>query len=333
MTSLINVPPFPGSRPPTIAYRNWIRAVINLASTSGVTPRRPLGLTGLVLPAAEYLPLNAGQPYAPLASPQIPIAGTTAVELAIFKLQDEAALYEFSATGTLKNTIYSSLDPAARKVVSDAEGSIRAVTIPMMLERMRTRYGTLSNAYINELKSQLNSHVFAPPEDFSDFITRSVETHDLLAIAGFAINDFDKTEALHRAVIPCALFTFTLANFYATYPNPTLQTFANLSTSLIQASQIQPLTTSAGAGYAHEASSAAVALSSEALIAQLRAENTSLKAAAAGKKKSTTSHTNYCWSHGFVGHIGTKCNNKKPGHQDSATAANHMGGSAHTVYK
>ena len=188
----INVPPFPGSRPPTIAYRNWIIAVKNLASISGVTPRRPLGLTGLVIPPADYLLLNANQPYAALVSPQIPIAGMTAVELAIFKLQDEAALYEFTATGTLKNAIFSSLDQAARKVVSDAEGSIRAVNIPTMLERMRLRYGTLSNAYINDLKSQLTTQVFSPPEDFSDFITKTTETHDLLAIAGLGLNDFDR---------------------------------------------------------------------------------------------------------------------------------------------
>jgi hypothetical protein len=34
----------------------------------------------------------------------------------------------------------------------------------------------------------------------------------------------------------------------------------------------------------------------------------------------------YCWTHGGCGHIGTECNAKLPGHQDSATFQNKMGG-------
>ena len=35
----------------------------------------------------------------------------------------------------------------------------------------------------------------------------------------------------------------------------------------------------------------------------------------------------YCWTHGACGHVSTKCKIKAPGHQDSATRENKMGGS------
>jgi hypothetical protein len=39
-------------------------------------------------------------------------------------------------------------------------------------------------------------------------------------------------------------------------------------------------------------------------------------------------HAMYCWTHGGCGHIGSSCNTKLQGHQDAATFANKMGGSA-----
>ena len=35
----------------------------------------------------------------------------------------------------------------------------------------------------------------------------------------------------------------------------------------------------------------------------------------------------YCWTHGVCGHDSKDCRNKKPGHQDSATFDNKLGGS------
>ena len=37
----------------------------------------------------------------------------------------------------------------------------------------------------------------------------------------------------------------------------------------------------------------------------------------------------YCWTHGRCNHLGSACNNKAPGHKDTATIANKLGGSCY----
>ena len=41
-----------------------------------------------------------------------------------------------------------------------------------------------------------------------------------------------------------------------------------------------------------------------------------------GKKKDPL----YCWTHGCLGHASPACQNKNPGHDDSATHSNQLGG-------
>ena len=43
------------------------------------------------------------------------------------------------------------------------------------------------------------------------------------------------------------------------------------------------------------------------------------------------SKMSYCWTHGAYYHPGSKCKNKAPGHQDSATFMNRRGGSTRNV--
>ena len=42
-------------------------------------------------------------------------------------------------------------------------------------------------------------------------------------------------------------------------------------------------------------------------------------------------HTHYCWTHGACRHANADCNAPATGHQNTATATNHMGGSTRNV--
>ena len=42
-------------------------------------------------------------------------------------------------------------------------------------------------------------------------------------------------------------------------------------------------------------------------------------------------HTHYCWTHGACRHASADCNAPATGHQNAATATNHMGGSTRNV--
>ena len=118
-------------------------------------------------------------------------------------------------------------------------------------------------------------------------------------------------------------------DFYIKYPLPADRTYVHAVAELKKSSLLDadpPLNPYAAAAVTSSPADAV-------LIARLRKEVEALRAA---KKEPATGvardqPNRYCWSHGFCYHPGTKCKNKKEGHQDTATITSIMGGSSYKV--
>jgi hypothetical protein len=213
-----------------------------LALAAGHFPEEPhgYGATPAFITPEEWLALDGvdegveGENYEFVPPPPPGQVPNTAAQQAIWTQANKLHLSYRAALQVVKNYIITNIDPLQIKVL-DVNNQGWRLSAPQMMELLRTRFGRLSATDIDTARATLDVP-YTSEKDMRIFIAEHRETHILLASNGFAVNEYDKFQALYLAISRSGAFPHVLSTFFTLHPTLVDQTFGSLSEVLITAS-------------------------------------------------------------------------------------------------
>ena len=215
---------------------------------------------------------------------------------------------------------FAALDLAAKEIALGNDINERKLTLLNIMTRLRDRYGHASPEELTHAEAKLRE-TFNPATPMELHLARQKRLHRFLASNNQPISQAQQVRFLIESVKPLNFYDFEIRAFNHEYPTADRQTFSCLSKKLLEANIGAHATTQA-LGYA-----AATTTTTEILPPAQLAQIVALVQAAMAKAQH---HNNpprkYCWTHGSGTHSSTECKKSAPGHNNSATHRNKLGG-------
>jgi hypothetical protein len=184
------------------------------------------------------------------------------------------------------------------------------ITAAQYLQRV-SAYKELTTEDLHRVDQKLHQQKKAG-EDLTVIIERHLDCHSIRAVAGQALNEFDKVERFSNAISADPACAAATLSFRQMTPIPRNQTFAALSDHvLVHAPNHVPTISSVGLSPAFSASSTQEIISLRTQLAAALAANSSITPPISKPPTSNSNKNNlkraYCYHHGYGTHAGVKC--------------------------
>ena len=318
------------------------------ANSSSVYSTRGDGISGhliLVLSPQDYI-AQANVPFLrpthPGEDPNINGTGTEAhiraLSAAYNKNMQDFVTYEYTDK-LLKQLIIAAVPIEFLTALEDPVYSFSRVTTLQLLTYLTTRYANMTPEAISRNYSAFSKPFWQPPMPIETLFSTIATRVQFAASAQAPIADILVMQAAYDNVAATGLFTTYLERWRSKSIQE--KTYAAFQTFMIEADRDRSSITAADAGYhamavVTKTDKSELQLFKEELILAQKFELQQLfKDELLKREQATTPSrkehpTFYCHSHGITrnpNHTSKLCNNKKPGHKDSATLSNKMGGS------
>lgn len=292
------------------------------------------GLLGFAMNAAQYEALAGlapGEVHAPRVRPAPLGANPTTAQIAAHKYATDLYDSEQRAVKGSKTQILAALNPEALSLLTEPIFGTRRHTIRVIMDTLRTEYGTLTAADLIHQKALLLVP-FRPATPIRDYIRIQREVHLVCEGAGQPLTAADTVAALRNGVKHVPVMASAIQHFVNSYPAVANQTFELLATMLGQAEDNgEPEPTTGTAGYAAAITTPAEPPMTTATLTHMIAEAVTLAltqhppARGAGRAGGTRG-VHYCWTHGPGGHPSQDCRAPAHGHVPTATERDRRGG-------
>jgi len=343
----IVIPIFTGKPLDYSAYNlSLIRAAINSERVSG-------GLLSQVLAAPAYLKSQVCRTLGgdPFVSPTVPVKPVGDAATPQANLEYNAACVRFDSfeqdTKRFKTALENSLpEPVQTFLVEDNDDKeLHELSIRDIIGSLDDKYASgARSADILTLKAKLQITYSPSLSDVDSFIaSHHTKVHKELKKFNIEMSQFDKIDALEKALVSCGDYKDCIKFFKLTYPNTT-----DVNRNFLQFAQnIREYEPEARATAGSNSYSAASATESTDDISPhdlkkilftmqqqittmshiLAAPHHSAAAAASAPTPVALEYPEeYCWTHGQCFHPGNLCMQRNKGHVESATLANKCGG-------
>jgi hypothetical protein len=277
----------------------------------------------LIMPAADYL-ARVGEPFiAPMHPGAAPIhaPAATSAQITETNRQFAAALTEHTLYRTvaenLKRQILTAVPHLFLNILADDDMGFADISCSTLLAHLKITYGTIATEEL-EANRNLLSAEWIPENPIEDLWIRIRDAQ------WFAITGEEPIPDATALRLTLAVFektgVFTSATERWHEKDDADWTMMNFKAHFIKADKERHRKITALTGGFHGAHAATPA----------PADGNTKTDAAPFSVKSDGCVMWYCWSHGLGtnrSHHSKACRNKKPGHQDTATVTNRMGGS------
>ena len=332
----LRLPNLPGGIPYQIAYPSWNRALLSLGKEMCISADGQ-GLNGFFTTNIEYQ-LLMGNPmnpavHQPLVRPPELDENANGVQVARHTSFENAYLREQNALALLKTIVLNSLDAPTISILEANIIGTAGLSLRQIVETIRQRYGAVTpEIFTNYVKKTIIP--YSPSSSLDDHINTHRLVHRYAADMAQPYTEHMKIESLRETLIGCGLFTQGMRTYAATYPTFALRTFQNFSDAMITEKNQSSETTST-MGYSASMNTLDPRSSSiDEKIDFLMAYMTKMVTKSSGRGgggsggggKIDNTGYEYCWKHGRCRHKSADCRNKEPGHKDSATFGNKLGG-------
>lgn len=335
--------------PPTYHSLRLLQKEIN-ANAASVHSNDGGGLHGhlaLTISAADYLVLAGVAFIPPVAPPIAPVVPPGATGLVINEanrqhLEDQRLFQRYhDVDKALLRQVIAACPASYIDFLSDPTLGFAQVTCLQMLTHLKTNYGriTLAEKEANQLRM---AAPWSPPTSIEILFQQLLDGQRLAAAGGEPITNTQVARLGYSIIFNTGLFTEACRE-WRLKPDAE-QTFAILQTHFRRMDLDRLETTTTGTAGYHGANSiiqqphAPVPPTTEE-VSLMMAELHLLRAQAhqannvappSYAPRQPPQQLSYCWSHGTsrnTSHTSATCRNKQPGHQDTATLSNPMGGS------
>jgi hypothetical protein len=312
-------------------YLPWLNSVYDFVGSKTRTSP-DYGLLGFIMNDEDFLNLS-NAPFAPIAHPgNIPaVAGQVSYKIRLDKFnwqqEDFRDIKENILTSLPSDLKEPMMEPAPRRMLGR--------TAQWIMQFMADEFGTLSPQELSEFKNRLQTSYNPAVETFAAHRAKHVETHNATTQNGQPMTQSDKVDYYRKSLLECGLFTDAIAAYTRQHPRVVDQTFENFSRAMkVEEDSRDRRATTGNHGYAAATTHKPVTQADvelwvqSAIAAALKASPPNLQSAnpTQGKQRAGRTNRNYCWSHGSCKHSSRDCRSKNPGHQDTATYKNQMGG-------
>ena len=291
-------------------YFSWLQ-MVHTVYANQCTHIFAHGLIDLVLTDSEWLDLNGGDDtiLRPVRErPADPADNASAAVVAGHNRKVGHFVHFKEISAQLKPLLLESIGVTNVELISDEIHDTRNLTHSDIVFSMVQKYGKTAGDTISAWKKQIMLPI-AADIDIEHFLAMHKKLHGNLAKVKQPMAEFDKIASMTTALHTRPAAGMVIASYKEKNPDVGTQTYANLSTYIIQ--QIPNMEVTTASMYAAHVTSIdfetrvadAVAKALPAAVAAAMLPYANLMQARPSKPK----FTKYCYKHGYCTHLGTEC--------------------------
>jgi hypothetical protein len=305
-------------------YRDQWRPALIAELSRHAFPVHPHGLLGFALGAIEYLTFDPN-PFVAIDRPDQPAPGATASAWSLYNDNNANYAKQEQAKALAAGSITSNLGTAPLELIRDPVTRRFQTDLATILQVLDQHYLVVTRQELLDGRNALLVR-YNPTKDFKAHLGKHRQLHNTFAHSLQPLSELDKIQFLVSSVDFDSEVKAAVQMYFTAVPNLAQQTFQGLAGRLTLLMANRP---SAGVNeFANAATTPPSHGSGVRHQRDLVAENEELRKELRDLKRSLKPKrpNRYCWSHGLCGHDSSYCRQPHPGHKNSATATDKMGG-------